>query len=376
MKRALILGSIVAAGVAVAGIAAAQRAGETPTPGAPSSKIEHITGNLYKIFDGCSCGNTTVFVTEKGVVLVDTKVAHNGQYILDQVKTVTDKPVIMIINTHSHPDHNGSNDDIKAAYPTIDVVAQENLKTRVAAALAAPPPPPGGFAPRANPAQLPNITFGEKGSVLSGKDRIDLYYFGRGHTDNDAWVVFPSVRAMAIGDLMAWNMAPLIDPGTNGSVLALADTMEKGAKGIKNVDLVIEGHGNVNTWQGMVNMGAFDRAIVEEAKKALAAGKKPDDALAELQKNPKFAVYLTHGLLPGMEYGSSPAARALMNINVAYQELSGEKVTTNFGGALPATDKHPAGMDPATLAPPRPARLGPPTGGAPRPAAAPAPAGA
>ena len=375
MKRALILGSIVAAGVAVAGIAAAQRAGDAPAPGAPSDKIEHISGNLYKIFDGCSCGNTTVFVTEKGVVLVDTKVAKNGQYILDQVKTVTDKPVIMVINTHSHPDHNGSNAEIKAAYPTIDVVAQENLKTRVTAALAAPPGPRG---PLANAAQLPNITFGEKGSVLSGKDRIDLYYFGRGHTDNDAWVVFPSVRAMAIGDLMAWNMAPLIDPGTNGSVLALADTMEKGAKGIKNVDLVIEGHGNVNTWQGMVNMGAFDRAIVDEAKKALAAGKKPDDALAELQKNPKFAVYLTHGLLPGMEYGSSPAARALMNINVAYQELSGEKVTTNFGGALPATDKHPGGMDPATLAPPRPARLGPPAGGPPGggPPPAPRPAGA
>jgi hypothetical protein len=134
---------------------------------------------------------------------------------------------------------------------------------------------------------------------------------------------------------------------------------------------VIEGHGNVNTWQGMVDMAAFDRAVVVEAKKALAAGGTPDDALAELQKNPKFAVYLTHGLLPGMEYGSSPAARALMNIDVAFQELSGEKVTTNFGGALPATDKHKAGSDPALLAPPRPPRAGPGPGGP--PAAAPAP---
>ena len=102
MKRAAILTSIVVGGLAVAGIAAAQRAAEP----APSNKIEHIKGNLYKIFDGCSCGNTTVFVTDKGVVLVDTKVARNGQFILDQVKTVTDKPVIMMINTHIHPDHN------------------------------------------------------------------------------------------------------------------------------------------------------------------------------------------------------------------------------------------------------------------------------
>jgi glyoxylase-like metal-dependent hydrolase (beta-lactamase superfamily II) len=372
MKRIAILSTIVAAGLAVAGIAAAQRTGGAPPP-ARKGDLMKVRDNLYKIFDGCSCGNTTFFVTDKGVVLVDTKVANNGQAILDLVKTVTDKPVIMIINTHSHPDHNGSNKEIKALYPTIDVVAHENLKKRVEAAIAAPPGPRG---PLADPAQDPNISFGDKRSVLSGKDRIDLYYFGRGHTDNDIFVVFPAVRAMAIGDLMAWNMAPLIDPGTDGSVIALPDTLEKAQKGIKNVDLVIEGHGNVNTWQGMVHMAAFDRAVVTEARKAYDAGKTPDDALAELQKNPDFKPYLTHDLLPGMEYGSSPAARALMNIDVAFQEMAGEKVTTNFGGALPATDKHKGGSDPALLAPPRPANLGPgpgarPAAGAAPPAAAP-----
>jgi cyclase len=367
MKRAATLSAIVVAGLAIAGIAAAQRGGPPPEP----PKLEHIKDNLYKIFGGCSCGNTTFFVTEKGVVLVDTKVANNGQKILDLVKTVTDKPVIMVINTHDHPDHNGSNAEIKASYPTIDVVGHDNLKVRVEKAMAAPPGPRG---PGANAAQVPNITFADKRSVLSGKDRIDLYYFGRGHTDNDIFVVFPSVRAMNIGDLMAWNMAPLIDGGSDGSVLDLPGTLEKAEKGIKNVDLVIEGHGNVNTWQGMVNMATFDRAVVTEAKKAYDAGKTPDDAYAELVKNPKFDIYLSHALLPDLEYGSSPAARALMNIDVAFQEMAGEKVTTNFGGALPATDKQKGGSDPAALAPPRPARLGPPAGGP--PPAAPKPAGA
>ena len=55
-------------------------------------------------------GNTAVFVTANGVVLVDTKLADWGQAILDQVKTVTDKPVTHIINTHTHGDHVGSND--------------------------------------------------------------------------------------------------------------------------------------------------------------------------------------------------------------------------------------------------------------------------
>ena len=381
MKRIAILSSIVVAGMAVAGIAAAQRGGATPAPGTPPSTIQHIKGNLYKIFDGCACGNTTVYVADKGVVLVDTKVANNGQFILDQVKTITDKPVIMVINTHSHPDHNGSNKEIKAAYPTIDVVAHENLKKRVEAALAAPPGPRG---PLADPSQDPNITFSDKRSVLSGKDRIDLYYFGRGHTDNDIFVVYPNERVMNVGDLMAWDMAPLIDPGTNGSVLALPDTMDKAAKGIKNVDQIITGHGDVFPRQTMLDYASYMRDLVEQSKKGLAAGQTPDEVLAalekvELAKDPKRARYFTHGNKPGLEYGQSPATRGLININVAYQELSGEKVTSFFGGALAATDKHKGGSNPDLLSPPRPPR-GPPGGGAPRPAgaapgAAPAPAG-
>ena len=137
-----------------------------------------------------------------------------------------------------HPDHNGSNDYFKAARPTIEVVTHENTKKWVAAN------------PKANPAWMPDQTFTDKMTLGKGKDRIDLYYFGAGHTNGDAFVVFPALRAMCIGDLMAWNMAPLIDPATGGSVIALPDTLEKAVKGIKNVDLVIEGHGNVNTWAG------------------------------------------------------------------------------------------------------------------------------
>jgi glyoxylase-like metal-dependent hydrolase (beta-lactamase superfamily II) len=367
MKRAAILTSIVVGGLAVAGIAAAQRAAEP----APSNKIEHIKGNLYKIFDGCSCGNTTVFVTDKGVVLVDTKVARNGQFILDQVKTVTDKPVIMMINTHIHPDHNGSNEEIKAVYPNIDVVAHENLKKRVEDSMKLPPPPPGTRGPaRYTAAQDPNISFSDKRSVLSGKDRIDLYYFGRGHTDNDIFVVYPSVGVMNVGDLMAWDMAPLIDPGTNGSVLALPDTMEKADKGIpKGIDQIITGHGAVFPRKTMTDYASYMRDLVNESKKGLAANQTPDEVLAALQKveeakDPARSRYFTHDNKPGLEYGQSPATRSLININVAYEELSGETVSSFFGGALKATDKHKGGSNPDLLSPPRPPRPGPPGGGA------------
>ena len=103
----------------------------------------------------------------------------------------------------------------------------------------------------------------------SGKDRIDLYYFGAGHTNGDAFVVFPALRAMCVGDMMAWKMAPLIDPATGGSVIALPDTLEKAVKGIRNVDIVIEGHGDVNTWAGFRDYTRFNRALLDAAKAGL-----------------------------------------------------------------------------------------------------------
>ena len=59
---------------------------------------------------------------------------------------------------------------------------------------------------------LPKKTFKDKLTLGSGKDRIDLYYFGAGHTNGDALVVFPALRVLQTGDMFAWKDAPLLRP--------------------------------------------------------------------------------------------------------------------------------------------------------------------
>ena len=331
MKRSAVLTAIVVVGLSVAGVAAQRgggggRGGGNPIP--PTGTIEKIKDNLYKIPGAGS--NTTVFIAADGVVLVDTKLANNGDAIMKQVRTVTDKPVTTLINTHVHPDHNGSNDYFKAARPNVQVVTHENTKKWVTAN------------PKANRAWMPDTTFTNVARLGSGRDRIELYWFGAGHTDGDAFVVFPALRAMCIGDLMAWNMAPLIDPQTKGSVIALPDTLEKALKGIKDVDLVIEGHGNVNTWAGFRAYTEFNRELLTVAQRSLKRGETPEQALAELEKNKKLAVFMKEERLPGLEYGNTPKCRALLNINVAYQEMKGEPVTTNFAVPGPGPCAPPA----------------------------------
>ena len=115
MRRAVVLGAIVGVGVASIALAGFQSAAQGPSPQAiEATRIEKVRDNLYMITgstpmprDTFSGGNTGVFVTSNGVIIVDTKLAGWGQVLLDRIKTVTDKPVTMIINTHVHPDHNG-----------------------------------------------------------------------------------------------------------------------------------------------------------------------------------------------------------------------------------------------------------------------------
>src|SRR5919197_1060692 len=109
MKRVIVLSVLLAIG----GLSLA--AYQPPQPAAPSqaalaaTKIERVKDNLYMITGSdptdrnmFSGGNTGVFITNNGVVVVDTKLAGWGQVLLERIKSVTDKPVTTIINTHTH----------------------------------------------------------------------------------------------------------------------------------------------------------------------------------------------------------------------------------------------------------------------------------
>ncbi|OYX66003.1 MAG: hypothetical protein B7Y88_05995 [Sphingomonadales bacterium 32-64-17] len=306
MKRMAIL-----AGVVATGLATVVATGAVTAQGLPGiTGIEQVSGNVYKIFG--AGGNTTVFVRENDVVLVDTKLPASGEAILAEVRKVTDKPVGMIINTHSHPDHTGSNAEL-APNGDVQVVAQVNSAARMRAG-------GGPF-----PSLRVDSDFEARKTIGKGDDRIELYYFGAGHTDGDAFVVFPAARTMAAGDVYAWHMSPLIDPGSGGSILALPTTLAGAVYGIDGVDKVIQGHGGVSTWDEFHSFMNFNRGLVATAEQTLLTGGTPEDALKKLEATPSYAVFLDHKVKPGLEYGGTPWSRALINLTLAFQELRGEE---------------------------------------------------
>ena len=300
MRRTYVLGMIVVAGVvaaAAANLGAQQQppaGGQGRGGGGPAlGKIEKVADNLYFIFG--AGGNTGVYIAEKGVVLVDTKNPNNGQGILDQVKSVTDKPITHIINTHTHGDHNGSNVFFPAS---VEIVSQENTAANMQKMPA--------FQEALNRHGLPDRTFKDKMTVLSGKDAIDLYYFGPAHTNGDAFVVFRNARVVHAGDAFANKGQPLIDRNNGGSGIAYPETIAKAAKGIGKVDIVINGHSPVTMkLQDLVDFGEFNRLFLEHARASLKAGKTPEQAMMDLKLPEKFKDYnLTGGRGgPGGNFG-------------------------------------------------------------------------
>jgi glyoxylase-like metal-dependent hydrolase (beta-lactamase superfamily II) len=311
MKRLTILGSIVAAGLAAAGLNAQGLPGIGAT--------EQVSENIYKIFG--AGGNTTFFVRSDGVVLVDTKLPNQGAAILAKVREVTDKPVTMIINTHSHPDHLGSNTEIDTARGGVQVVVQANTTKRMAA-----------MPSNSKVSQ----SFEDRLTLGSGRDQIDLYWFGPAHTDGDAFVVFPQEKVLLMGDVMAWDMGPLIDPGTGGSMVATPVTVGRLVDGVTGVEKVIEGHGHVNSWEGLLRYLAYTRKIVEVATKANDEGLNYAQAYDKyFATDPAMAPYTGEELKKGLEYGSTPKTRSLNNIYVAMAELKGTPAPLTMGAPPP-----------------------------------------
>ena len=222
MRRLIVSVTLLAAGAVSIAAAGYQQAQKLPAPALAATQIEKVKDNLYMITgadptdrESFSGGNTGVFITANGVVVVDTKLAGWGQVILDKIKSVTNKPVTTIINTHTHGDHTGSNEAFGA---TVDFVAHENTRANMEKMDAF----------KGDKAKfLPKRTFKDKMSIGIGKDRIDLYYFGRGHTNGDTWVVYPALRVMQTGDMFAWKDAPTLDKGNGGSGLEYAQTVGK-----------------------------------------------------------------------------------------------------------------------------------------------------
>jgi cyclase len=238
-----------------------------------SVTIEQLKTNLYLI--QTSGMNVVALVTDEGVVLVDTMPnGWWGQAVLAAIRSVTDKPITTIITTHSHDDHIG-NAPVFSATMT-NVVMHENSKFHIERSEVA-----GDAKPKFQSA----TTFADTMSLTRGEHRIDLYYFGPGHTNGDAWVVFPALRTMHVGDLVYKREAPSIDRAAGGSSVAYPDTLARGLAATTDVDTIIVGHSAgspVMSRRELEEYQRFAARFLSHARAAHQAGESASDTAVRI----------------------------------------------------------------------------------------------
>ncbi|MGE5245334.1 MAG: MBL fold metallo-hydrolase [Betaproteobacteria bacterium] len=301
MRRRQVLAAVVGVGALTLGVAAYQGQPQ----GAKTLEVEKVRDNLYMLKGGG--GNTAVFIASSGVVVVDTKLPGWGQPILDEIKKLTNKPVTTIINTHTHGDHVSGNVEFPA---TVDIVTQENTAANMKKMMSPP-----GMSTMQNVFQasggkgMPKRTFKDSMTLMSGDDRIELHYFGRGHTNGDAWVVFPALRVAHAGDMFPGKTPPLMDTNNGGSGVAFPQTLSNAVAGIKGVDTVITGHSTIMTWPDLQEYARFNKDFLDWTEGQMKAGKSIDEAAAAYQLPATYAGY------------TAQPARVKANITAIYGEL-------------------------------------------------------
>jgi len=250
-----------------------------------------VKDDLYVIHNDFVPGNTTALITDEGVVLVDDKFAVDHDSIMAQLKKITNKPIRYVINTHHHADHTGGN--VKMQQMNVQVVSSEQARENMSGS------PRDGLFIDTQPG-FPNVTFENHMQIYLGGKRLELYYFGRAHTNGDIVVYFPAARTLASGDIFTFGDATpqLIDYAGGGSAKEWTKTLDSALQ--LDFDTVVPGHGNITTKQEMRKFRDSTLALRNRVHEMVVQKKKRDEIARVLQTDYHWIPVLLDRSLDGL----------------------------------------------------------------------------
>jgi cyclase len=228
--------------------------------------LQKVQGAVYMLVG--AGGNVTVQFGSEGVLLVDTQYAPMSNKILTAVRTLSQGPLRYIINTHSHPDHVGGNENLKKAGATIaggnvtldiqdaaqgaQIISHINAYKRMSARTN------GQFATPT--AAWPTSTFiGDDKKLFFNGEGVHIIHQPSAHTDGDSIVFFRKSDVISTGDLFVTNGYPFIDSNAGGNVQGIVAGLNKiidlciPVYGQEGGTMVIPGHGRLSDIGDVIN---------------------------------------------------------------------------------------------------------------------------
>jgi cyclase len=238
-------------------------------------------GNVYFLdcAGGFGGGNVAASVGDDGILLVDDMYAAMGPKLLAALKTLSDKPVRIVLNTHFHGDHIQGN---KNFHGTAVIIGQENIAKRLIAANKE-------SAPTLD--YVPAVTFSDRISINFNGEEIQMIHFPNTHTDGDSIVYFTKSKVLHLGDMFFFGMFPAVYTQGGGDIRQLVRSIEKIVADFPADTKVIPGHGDLATMQDLKNY----LAMLKETIAIVDAGIKAGKTLDQMQKEKVLAKYETLG---------------------------------------------------------------------------------
>ena len=237
--------------------------------GQPVQPAHQVKPGLYMIAGAGA--NSEVRVTNDGLIVVDGKLPGEKNYddLMEQIKSISNKPVKYLIVTHHHADHTGNNDRFEAA--GVQVIGHENLKKNAETYNNNPKPAP------------PDQTYsGGEHAVQLGGVTVELYHFGRAHTSGDSVVYFPDLKTVVVSDVVTTGATgPLADYGGGGSFVEWSKVLDSILK--LDFDSCIAGNGPVLTKADVQAYKTKIDTFLSRARDAVAKGVPKDQLMSSIK---------------------------------------------------------------------------------------------
>ena len=295
----------------IIGVAAAQSRRPAGTTHAGNAfRFNKVAEGVYHAIGTGSLavvGNSSVIVNDADVMIVDDHVSPAAAWVLlDEVKTLTNKPVTTVINTHFHFDHAHGNQIFE---PGVQIIGHEftrrmllsnptamplyqnyingmptqidTLKKRIAeekdAAAKAKLQTQLQVTENNYASQKelkptpPNVTLSTQMTLFRGNREIQIRYLGRGHTAGDVVVFLPKERIVMTGDFLTSGLSNMSDSYPEEWAASL-DALKK-----LEFDTVMPGHGDAFTDKAKIDyFQAYLRDVWSETsqlkKQGVSAG--------------------------------------------------------------------------------------------------------
>jgi cyclase len=271
--------------------------------------LQPLRGDVYALYG--RGGNVGIFVGPDAVVVVDSEFKDIAPGIVAQIRSVTDRPIKYLVNTHHHGDHTGGNEVFK---PFAVIIAQDNVRKRM---LASPQvilrdyPKELEEAKKAGNAEdvkfledaiewakkikvdeiaAPMVTFDSELRIHVGGETIEVWHTPPAHTDGDSVVYFTKANVVHMGDLFFHDMVPFVDVASGGSVRGYATAIDRVIARLPTDVIVIPGHGEVTDLKGLKGARQFITDVLDAAAAAKKAGRTKEQFLSAVDL-PAYSKY-------------------------------------------------------------------------------------